>query len=122
MTRYLPMHNTFEFLSVWRLLDSPDSKPLEFDGIKNVAERYSGACANRNLTFQIGSRPCPNFKRHLNNEFQRPKDESHAASPEWRLPRTLTRVNYRTHADAIKADRIPPLLTRARTCSVFNAK
>ena len=43
MTSYLPMRNTFEFLSVWRLLDSPDSKPLEFEGIRNVAGRYSGA-------------------------------------------------------------------------------
>jgi hypothetical protein len=37
MTRCLPMRNTFEFLSVWRLLDSPDSKPLEFEGFKTQA-------------------------------------------------------------------------------------
>jgi len=49
----------------------------------------------------------------LITEFQRLKDEeSRTKSLEWNLQRTLTKVNYRIHTDAVKENLIPPELTK----------
>ena len=53
-------------------------------------------------------------------EFQRLKDEeSRATSLEWSFQRTLAKVNYKIHTDAIKERLIPPLLTKAQTSAVY---
>lgn len=46
------------------------------------------------------------------NEFQRLKDdENNRLKLEWNLQRTLAKVNYRIHTDAIKENLIPREIT-----------
>ena len=57
----------------------------------------------------------PEFKIYLIKEFQRLKDdESRRLSLAWNLNRTLSKLNYRIHTDAIKAHLIPPTVTKAQ--------
>lgn len=53
----------------------------------------------------------PEFKRYLIKEFQRLKEEENRQkSPDWSLQRTLAKINYRIHNDAIKENLIPSLV------------
>ena len=68
----------------------------------------------------------PEFKLYLIKEFQRLKDEeSNARRLEWNFQRTLSKVNYRIHTDAIKDSLIPAVLSKdqiagdAVICSVI---
>ena len=60
------------------------------------------------------------FKLYLIKEFQRFKEEeARAASLDWSFQRTLAKINYRIHTDAIKERLIPPQLTRAQVITVY---
>lgn len=53
------------------------------------------------------------FKFYLIKEFQRLKeDENDRLKLEWNLQRTLAKINYRIHTDAIKENLIPPTLSK----------
>lgn len=53
------------------------------------------------------------FKIYLIREFQRLKeDENNRQKLEWNLQRTLSKINYKIHTDAIKEKLIPHELTR----------
>lgn len=54
----------------------------------------------------------PEFKIYLVKEFRRLKeDENRRLSLTWNLNRTLSKLNYRVHTNAIKENLIPPELT-----------
>jgi hypothetical protein len=56
----------------------------------------------------------------LITEFQRLKsDEQQHQALEWNLQRTLSKINYRIHTDAIKEQIIPPEVTRAQAAMVY---
>ena len=140
--QWLKNKDTVLFLGVWEQLNNPGFNSLEFEGIRNEAGRnsfflsakkwieatgatgldaragrYGGTYAHRDIAFEFGSWLSPEFKLYLIKEFQRLKDEeSRAASLEWNFQRTLAKVNYRIHTDAIKERLIPPRLTKARLC------
>ncbi|MDD5324783.1 MAG: hypothetical protein PHR71_05685 [Polaromonas sp.] len=60
------------------------------------------------------------FKIYLIKEFQRLKDEeARATSLEWNFQRTLSKVNYKIHTDAIKERLLPPRLTAAQTSVIY---
>jgi len=62
----------------------------------------------------------PEFKVYLVKEFRRLKEgEAGTASLEWNVQRTLAKVNYRIHTDAIKEHLVPPTLTKARASTVY---
>ncbi len=136
---WLRNRNTVEFLGVWEQINNPDFNPVEFDlirkqtglnsfvlsvkkwvdatsavGILAKTGRYhSGTFAHRDIAFEFGSWLSPEFKIYLITEFQRLKaEENKRLSLEWNLQRTLSKVNYRIHTDAIKETLIPPSLTR----------
>ncbi len=53
-------------------------------------------------------------------EFQRlKKEESKALKLEWNLQRTLAKVNYRIHTDAIKENLIPETLSKEQIHFVY---
>lgn len=61
----------------------------------------------------------PEFKVYLVQEFRRLKqDEAARESREWSFQRTLAKVNYRIHTDAIQAH-LPPALTRIQIQQVY---
>ena len=133
------------FLAVWEQINNTSFNSLEFEGIRNEAGRnsfylsakkwidatgaiglyakagrYGGTYAHRDIAFEFGSWLSPEFKLYLIKEFQRLKDEeARATSLEWNFQRTLAKVNYRIHTDAIKERLIPPLLTKAQTVTLY---
>ena len=60
------------------------------------------------------------FKLYLIKEFQRLKaDENDRLNLEWNLQRTLSKVNYRIHTDAIKENLIPKELSKDKVNFVY---
>ncbi|MEB3316361.1 MAG: KilA-N domain-containing protein [Candidatus Melainabacteria bacterium] len=136
--QWLKNKDTVLFLGVWEQINNPDFNSLEFEGIKNEAGRnsfflsakkwiektnakglmasagrYGGTYAHRDIAFEFGSWLSPEFKLYLIKEFQRLKeDENQRLSLDWNLNRTLAKVNYRIHTDAIKEKIIPSIITK----------
>jgi len=60
------------------------------------------------------------FKLYLIKEFQRLKaEENDRLQLDWNLQRTLAKVNYTIHTDAIKERLIPPELTAQQKAMVY---
>ncbi|MBK8121631.1 MAG: KilA-N domain-containing protein, partial [Sulfuritalea sp.] len=60
------------------------------------------------------------FKLYLIKEFQRLKDEeSDRLKLGWNLQRTLSKINYRIHTDAIRETLIPPAITKSQASLVY---
>jgi hypothetical protein len=132
---WLRNRNTLEFLGIWEQLNNPDFNPVEFDGIRmqaglnsftltpkrwiettgaiginSKAGRYGGTYAHKDIAFEFASWVSVEFKLYLIKEFQRLKETEHQQLG-WDIRRNLTKINYRIHTDAIKANLIPPQLT-----------
>jgi hypothetical protein len=142
---WLRNRNTIEFLGIWEQIYNPEFKPLEFDrfrsqaglnsfalspkkwidatgaiGIYSKSGRGGGTYAHRDIAFEFGSWLSPEFKLYLIKEFQRLKDEEASLkSLEWSFQRTLAKVNYKIHTDAIKERLIPQRLTKAQTSIIY---
>ncbi|MBU2765277.1 KilA-N domain-containing protein [Acidithiobacillus ferrivorans] len=142
---WLRNRNTIEFLGIWEQLYNPGFKPLEFDrfrsqaglnsfalspkkwieataaiGLYAKAGRGGGTYAHRDIAFEFGSWLSPEFKLYLIKEFQRLKDEeARSTALEWSFQRTLSKVNYKIHTDAIKEHLIPPRLSKAQASTVY---
>ena len=143
--QWLKNKDTVLFLGVWERLHNPDFNSLEFEGIRNEAGRnsfflsakawidrtrakgltasagrYGGTYAHQDIAFEFGSWLSPEFKLYLIKEFQRLKDdENRRLSLAWNLNRTLSKLNYRIHTDAIKEHIIPATVTPAQAAIVY---
>jgi hypothetical protein len=133
---WLRNRNTIELLGLWEMMYNKDFKPVEFDGFKKQAGlnsfvltpkkwiettnaigissksgRYGGTFAHKDIAFEFASWISIEFKLYIIKEFQRLKeDENDRLQLNWNLQRTLAKVNYRIHTDAIKDIIIPKLL------------
>ena len=142
---WLRNRNTVEFLGIWESVFNPDFNYGEFAiirsqaglnsykmsvkewvekthaiGLKATAGRYGGTFAHPDIAFEFGMWISPEFKIYLVKEFRRLKeDESHRLSLAWNLNRTLSKLNYRIHTDAIKAHLIPPEVTPAQAAIAY---
>jgi KilA-N domain len=143
--QWLKNKDTVLFLGVWEQLNNPRFNSPEFEGIRSEAGRnsfflsakkwadatgaiglharagrYGGTFAHKDIAFEFGSWLSPEFKLYLIKEFQRLKDEeSRATSLEWNFQRTLSKVNYKIHTDAIKERLIPPRITPVQTGIIY---
>jgi len=134
---WLRNRNTVEFLGIWESVFNPGFNYGEFAiiksqaglnsykisvkewvektnaiGLKATPGRYGGTYAHPDIAFEFGMWISPEFKIYLIKEFRRLKeDESRRLSLAWNLNRTLAKLNYRIHTDAIKAHLIPATLT-----------
>ena len=90
-------------------------------GIVSKAGRYGGGTfAHRNIAFEFASWLSPEFKYYLISEFDRLKNEEvQQLSLEWNLQRTLSKINYRIHTDAIREQIIPKEITKAQAAKVY---
>lgn len=62
----------------------------------------------------------PRFQLLLIKEYQRLKaEENDRLKLGWNLQRTLAKVNYRIHTDAIKENLIPPTLSKDKINFVY---
>jgi len=145
ISNWLRNRNTVEFLGIWEQLHNPDFNPIEFDGIRNQTGlnsfiltakqwnertgaigilskpgRYGGTFAHPDIAFEFAAWVSVEFKLYLIKEFQRLKeDEGRRLSLAWNLNRTLSKLNYRIHTDAIKAHLIPPEVTPAQAAITY---
>ena len=137
--------STIEFLGLWEKLSNPEFKPLEFErfrseagsnyfvlspqrwvesthaiGIISKSGRYGGTYAHKDIAFEFASWISSEFKLYLIKEFQRLKDdENRRLSLAWNLNRTLSKLNYRIHTDAIKEHLVPALVTPAQAAITY---
>lgn len=136
---WLRNRNTIELLGFWEKMYNPNFNPIEFEGFKKQAglnsfvltpkqwiERTSaigvvsksgryggGTFAHKDIAFEFASWISVEFKLYVIKEFQRLKeDENNRLKLEWNLQRTLAKINYRIHTDAIKDKLIPHELTK----------
>ena len=143
--QWLKNKDTVLFLGIWERLNNPAFNSIEFEGIKNQAGqnsfylsakkwidrtgargliasagRYGGTYAHKDIAFEFGSWLSPEFKLYLIKEFQRLKDdENDRLKLDWNLQRTLSKINYRIHTDAIRDTLIPPAITKAQASFVY---
>ena len=143
--QWLKNKDTVLFLGVWERINNPDFNSLEFEGIKNEAGRnsfflsakkwidltgaigliasagrYGGTFAHSDIALEFGSWLSPEFKLYLIKEFKRLKeDENMRLSLAWNLNRTLSKLNYRIHTDAIKATLIPAAITASQAAVIY---
>ena len=134
---WLRNRNTIEFLGLWESLNNPGFKPIEFDGfrkqaglnsfvlpvkqwiektssigIQSKSGRYGGTYAHKDIAFEFASWISVEFKLYLIKEFQRLKEEENSRlSLSWNLNRTLSKLNYRIHTDAIREKLIPAMVS-----------
>lgn len=142
---WLRNRNTVEFLGIWESVFNPDFNYGEFAlirsqaglnsykisvkewvektnaiGLKATPGRYGGTYAHPDIAFEFGMWISPEFKIYLVKEFRRLKEEENERLQlGWNLQRTLAKINYRIHTDAIKEKLIPPAITREQTSLVY---
>ncbi len=142
---WLRNRNTVEFLGIWESINNPDFNYGEFAiiksqaglnsyrisvkkweektnaiGLRATAGRYGGTYAHKDIAFEFGMWISAEFKIYLIKEFQRLKeDENNRLKLEWNLQRTLAKVNYHIHTDAIKEKLIPKELTKQQITFVY---
>lgn len=89
-------------------------------GLVVKAGRYGGTYAHKDIAFHFAMWLSPEFQIYLVNEYQRLKeDENNRLKLDWNLQRTLAKVNYTIHTDAIKANLIPQELSKAQVSLVY---
>lgn len=145
INNWMRNRSTIEFIGLWEKLNNSNFKPLEFERFKNEAGnnyfvlspqrwieatnaigivsksgRYGGTFAHKDIAFEFATWISPEFKLYLITEFQRLKeDENSRLSLEWNLNRTLSKLNYRIHTDAIKEHIIPENITKEQANFVY---
>ena len=74
----------------------------------------------KDIAFHFAMWLSPEFQIYLINEFQRLKDDENSRLKlEWNLQRTLAKVNYHIHTDAIKENLIPQEITKQQASFVY---
>ena len=120
--------NTLEFIGLWEALNNPNFNRVQFDtfrneaglnrftmtpnkwiestdaiGIVSKAGRYGGTYAHYDIAMEFASRPPPEFKLYIIQDYKRLKeDENSKLSLTWNLHREISKINYKIHTDAIK--------------------
>jgi hypothetical protein len=134
---WMRSRNVVQFLGLWEKLNNPNFNCLEFEAIENEAGlnsfvltpkkwiektqavglttkqgRYAATFAHADIAFEFASWISPEFKLYIIKDYQRLKaDENNRLSSGWNLNRTIAKINYRIHTDAIKDVLIPPDIT-----------
>ena len=143
ISNWMRNRNTIEFLGIWESLYNPNFNPIEFEGFKKeaglnaftmsptkwvestnaigieaISGRYGGTYAISDIAFEFASWVSVEFKLYLVREFQRLKaDEQKQLA--WSAKRELSKINYRIHTDAIKANLIPTEVTREQAAMKY---
>lgn len=143
--KWVTNKNTLEYIGVWEKINNPNFNYPEFGviaqeagvnrfimsvgqwiertnavGMLVKAGRYGGTYAHKDIAFHFAMWLSPEFQIYLVNEFQRLKDdENNRLQLEWNLQRTLAKINYHIHTDAIKENLIPKEITKQQISFVY---
>lgn len=142
---WLRNRNTIEYVGIWESIYNPEFNYGEFAiiksqaglnsykisvkewvaktnaiGLRASAGRYGGTYAHKDIAFEFGMWISAEFKIYLIREFQRLKEEEQQRlSLEWNLQRTLAKLNYRIHTDAVKEHILPPVITKEQASYTY---
>jgi hypothetical protein len=142
---WLRNRSTIEFLGLWEKLNNPQFKLVEFDQFRNDAGsnyfvlspkkwidttnaigmtsksgKHGGTLSHQDIAFEFASWISAEFKLYLLKEFQRLKqDEFEQKRLEWSVSRTIARVNYVIHTDAVKAHLIPEDISKHKKKFIY---
>jgi hypothetical protein len=145
---WLRNRNTVEFLGTWERLNNPEFDLAAFDeisaqaglnifsltpnqwadqtgaiGIMIRTGRNGGIFAHTDIAFEFASWISSEFKLYLIKDFQRLKEEeNHRLALQWNLPRTLSKINYRFHSEAVRAKLVPPHVTPEQASETYSAE
>lgn len=137
---WMRARNTIHFLGVWETIHNQDFNRIEFDaflveagtnaftmsptkwiegtnakGLTSKAGRTGGGTfAHKDIALGFCYWISPPFQLYLIQEFQRLKEQEakeHREALDWNLKRTLAKINYRIHTDAVKTHLIPPRIS-----------
>jgi hypothetical protein len=143
--KWITNKNTLEYLGVWEKINNHNFNYPEFGVIENEAGtnrfimsvgqwlertsalgllvkagRYGGTYAHKDIAFHFAMWLSPEFQIYLVNEFQRLKnDENDRQKLEWSFQRTLSKVNYIIHTDAIKENLIPIEISKSQANFIY---
>ncbi|WP_300599976.1 KilA-N domain-containing protein [Niabella sp.] len=146
ISHWLSTRYTVEFMGLWEQIHNPNFNVTEFSNIKSEAGsngyvlsskqwitktnaigiisktgRYGGGTfAHRDIAFEFASWISASFKLYLIKEFQRLKDEeNNRLQLDWNLQRTISKINYHIHTDAIKENLVPKAITSQQASYVY---
>jgi len=145
LQNWMRSKSTIEFLGLWERINNEDFNSIEFDGIRNEAGtnsfvltpkkwisstnaigikskagRYGGTYAHKDIAFEFASWISAEFKLFLIKEFQRLKeDEIEKQQLGWDIKRTIVKMNYHIHTDAIKNNLIPPNISKHKVHFIY---
>jgi hypothetical protein len=144
VSNWMSTYYTLEFLAVWEQVNNPGFNRMGYHTVKNAdgrlvmtpkrwiettnavgifskAGRYDGGIfAHRDIAFEFATWLSAEFKYYLILEFQRlQREEQQRLSLEWNLQRTISKINYRIHTDAIKEYIIPPVITKEQAKAMY---
>jgi hypothetical protein len=144
VSNWMSTYFTIDFLAVWEQVNNPDFNRMGYQSVRNEpgrlivspkkwadatnaigiyskSGRYGGGIfAHRDIAFEFGTWLSAEFKYYLILEFNRLKsEEQQRLSLEWNLQRTLAKINYRIHTDAIKEQIVPPQVTKAQASIIY---
>jgi KilA-N domain len=138
---WLSTQNTIAYLGAWEGLHNPNFNRAGFRTVKDdffekpfsltptkwiettqaIGMRTSsgkhggGTYAHKDIALNFCYWLSPTFQIYLIKEFQRLKEiEAEQLNLDWSVKRTLAKINYRLHTDAIKVYLIPPRLANTR--------
>jgi len=143
--KWITNKNTLEYVGTWEKINNPIFNYPEFGVIENEAGvnrfimsvgqwikrtnavgllvkagRFGGTYAHKDIAFHFAMWLSPEFQIYLINEFQRLKeDENDRLKLKWNFQRTLAKVNYHIHTDAIKENLIPHELTNNQISFIY---
>ena len=132
LQNWMRSKDTIEFLGLWERIKNKAGvnsfilTPKQWInntnaiGIISKAGRYGGSYAHKDIAFEFASWISPAFKLYLIKEFQRLKnDEIEKQKIGWDIKRTLVKMNYHIHTDAIKNNLIPQYISKNKIPFIY---
>lgn len=144
INQWMRNKSTIEFLGLWEKINNANFKPTEFDRFKNESGsntfmlppqrwinatnaigiisksgRYGGTFAHVDIALEFASWMSPEFKLYLVIEFKRLKTLEQKEL-DWNLKRTLSKINYNIHTEAIKNKLIPSVVTKKQIDMIYS--
>jgi hypothetical protein len=137
IVNWIRLKDTIEFMGVWEKLHNTSFNLIEFDriksqtgtnrfiiatgtwivstnaiGLQTKSGRYGGTYAHKDIALAFCYWLSPPFQLYIIKEFQRLKAIENN-SLDWNIKRTLAKINYRIHTDAVQMHLLPPKIKQA---------